>query len=359
MEPFIFCENLVKIYPLDGVEIVALQGLDLAVEKGELLGIVGASGSGKSTLLNVLGGLDRPSAGAVRVAGRDLLKMTEVELDEYRRTEVGFVWQQTTRNLIPYLTALQNVELPMRVAGRPGAERRRWAREILEALGLGERLHHSPAMLSGGEQQRVAIGVALANRPALLLADEPTGEVDTATAGEIYSALRQVNELYGMTVIIVSHDPHLAHHTHRVVAIRDGKTSTETVRAAPRPPLPDQIREKSPLSPPAGEEVGEGERAVHFEELAVLDGAGRVQLPREYLDRLNIGDRVRLELSEEFIAIHPVAGRGRAARRADEAEPDLVELYVEEDLAPQAENPSPLSRLLQVLRKRKPARRSA
>ena len=229
-ESFIVCDNLVKIYKVAGLEIVALQGLDLAVAGGEMLGIVGASGSGKSTLLNILGGLDRPSAGRVSVDGRDLLKLPNGALDHYRRTEVGFVWQQTGRNLIPYLTARENVELPMTVAGAGLLQKRRRSRELLETVGLWEHRRHRLAQLSGGQQQRVAIAVALANRPKLLLADEPTGEVDSATAQGLLDLFRELNRAFGLTTIIVTHDPQIARRVDRVVAIRDGRTSTETIR---------------------------------------------------------------------------------------------------------------------------------
>ena len=175
MEPLIICENLVKIYKVVDLEVVALQGLDLDVRPGELLAIVGASGSGKSTLLNILGGLDRPSAGRVTVNGRNLLKLSNRELDRYRRFEVGFVWQQTGRNLIPYLTARENVELPMTVAGMGLRAKRAWSQELLEMVDLWEHRWHRLAQLSGGQQQRVAIALALANKPKLLLGDEPTG----------------------------------------------------------------------------------------------------------------------------------------------------------------------------------------
>ncbi|MRR33034.1 ABC transporter ATP-binding protein, partial [bacterium] len=194
--PLIQCENLVKIYTLAGtrtqtrVEVVALQGLDLSVAAGEMIGIVGESGSGKSTLLNVLGGLDRPSAGKAVVDGQDLLKLSEAELDHYRSDKVGFIWQQTTRNLIPYLSALENVELPMRLTGLSVDQRRARAEELLALVGLSEWTAHIPGQLSGGQQQRVAIAVALANHPALLLVDEPTGELDSATAQEIYAVLK-------------------------------------------------------------------------------------------------------------------------------------------------------------------------
>src|SRR5262245_27632816 len=229
-EPLILCDNLVKIYKLDDIEVVALQGLDLRVEQGEMMALIGSSGSGKTTLLNVLGGLDRPSAGRVLVAGNDLLKLSDIALNGYRRRYVGFVWQQKARNLIPYLNATQNVELPMIMRGAGQRERQAWANELLEAVGLSARRGHRLAQLSGGEQQRVAIAVALANRPALLLADEPTGELDSATAETIFAILRDLNRTYDLTVVIVSHDPQIARRVDRVVAIRDGKTSSETIR---------------------------------------------------------------------------------------------------------------------------------
>jgi len=336
----ILCENLVKIYSLAGVEIMALQGLDLAVQPGEMVGLVGASGSGKSTLLNVLGGLDRPTAGRVVVGGRELLKLSDAELDRYRRDQVGFIWQQTGRNLLPYLTARENVELPLRLAGRPPEERRARALELLEALGMAGHADRLPAQLSGGEQQRVAIAVALANRPQILLADEPTGELDSETALGVYSALREMNARYGTTILIVSHDPNLARHTGRVVAIRDGKTSTETVRSRP-------AGEEAPAAAPAGagQDGGppgpEAQTEVHprphkpeFEELVVLDSAGRLQIPREYLESLNIGGRVRLELQGDGILIQPVSGYERANNGPGVFDaPD--ELYMAEDAAPE------------------------
>jgi putative ABC transport system ATP-binding protein len=358
-EPLIVCENLVKIYQLAGVEVMALQGLDLVIQPGEVVGLVGASGSGKSTLLNVLGGLDRPSAGRVQVGGRELLKMSDRELDEYRRQQVGFIWQQTTRNLIPYLSALENVGLPLQLAGRSRAERQEKARELLEVLGLGDRMHFTPGQLSGGEQQRVAVAVALANQPLILLADEPTGEVDTATALEVYTALRKINSIYGMTTLIVSHDPNISQHTDRVVAIRDGKTSTETVRYTRRAAIAylddagGEVSQDGNGSEPA--ENGSGslaappapapEAPVEFEELVVLDNAGRLQLPREYLEALNIGDRVRLELSSGSISVYPVSGRGRAVKAPQEQQENLVELYMDEDTAPEADQATLRARL--------------
>ncbi len=294
-EPFIICDNLVKIYKVAHLEVVALQGLDLVVAPGELLGIVGASGSGKTTLMNILGGLDRPSAGRVWVDGYDLLKMSDAALNHYRRSKVGFVWQQGARNLIPYLNALENVELPMTLAGVTGRKKRQRAEELLEAVGLADRRHHYLPQLSGGEQQRVAIAVALANNPSLLLADEPTGEVDSATALTIYKTFQDLNREFGLTTLIVSHDPGIARHVDRVVAIRDGKTASETVR------------QSVAVVTPEGEPVTEGEvqQEEIFEELVVLDSAGRLQVPKEYLEHFNIKGRARLELTEEGILIRP------------------------------------------------------
>ncbi|MCC6492625.1 MAG: ABC transporter ATP-binding protein, partial [Pirellulales bacterium] len=192
-ETFIVCEGLLKIFKVAESEVVALQGLDLTVAAGEMLGIVGASGSGKTTLLNVLGGLDRPSAGKVIVGGVDLLKAGYKRLDRYRREEVGFLWQQTTRNLLPYLTVLENVELPLLRAGAHGAKEQEWVRELVQAVGLWDRRDRLPQHLSGGQQQRVALALALANRPRLLLADEPTGELDTQTAADLLQLLREIN----------------------------------------------------------------------------------------------------------------------------------------------------------------------
>ena len=289
--PLIVCDNLVKIYKVADLEVVALQGLDLVIQPGELLAIVGASGSGKSTLMNVLGGLDRPSAGRAWVDGKDLLKLSNAELNQYRRSEVGFVWQHGARNLIPYLNAIENVKLPMTLAGKAGRAVRNHAAVLLEMVGLKDRLRHRLSELSGGEQQRVAIAVALANEPQLLLADEPTGELDSATALTIYDMFKKMNRELHVTTLIVSHDPTIARHVNRVVAIRDGKMATETVRA------------KS--SVPAGE-LAEGEEEEEiFEELTVLDSVGRLQIPQEYLDVFGIQGRARLELTDAGILVLP------------------------------------------------------
>lgn len=304
-ETFISCENLVRIYRLGEQEVFALQGLDLAVPRGEMLGIVGASGSGKSTLLNVIGGLDRPTAGRIRVGGQDLLRLSGRGLDRYRRSQVGFVWQQGTRNLIPYLSALENACLPLLLAGQSRRTARGRATELLETVGLGDRLGHRLAELSGGEQQRVAIAVALANQPQLLLADEPTGEVDTASASVIYDLFRHVCHTQGITTIIVSHDSGLALHVDRVVAVRDGKLASETVRAV------------------AGE-------SGHTQEMVVLDSAGRLQIPKEYLRRFDIQRRVLLEAQADGILIRP-AGAVGAESEAGSAASQAEALPIETD----------------------------
>jgi putative ABC transport system ATP-binding protein len=312
--PFIVCDNLVKIYKVADLEVLALQGLELTVGRGEILGVVGASGSGKSTLLNILGGLDQPSAGRVVVEGQDLLKLSPGALDHYRRSRVGFVWQQVGRNLVPYLSARANVELPMTIAGTGLREKRARSRELLGRVGLWEHRRHRLSQLSGGQQQRVAIAVALANRPRLLLADEPTGEVDSATALTLLDLFGELNQAYGLTTIIVTHDPQIARRVDRVVAIRDGKTSTETIRRI------GQLERAM-----VGERVpAEGEAVeATYQEYVVLDSAGRLQVPREVLDQMGIGDRVTLETTEEGILIRPVAGSEGGPTREAAVEPLL------------------------------------
>jgi putative ABC transport system ATP-binding protein len=302
-KPIVVCENLVKIYKILDLEVVALQGLELIVERGEVMGIVGTSGSGKSTLMNILGGLDRPSAGRVTVDGQDLLNLSAEGLNRYQREKVGFVWQQTSRNLIPYLTALDNVELPMTVTwAKSKREKREWADELLHSVDLYHRRHHHLTELSGGEQQRVAIAVALANKPVLLLGDEPTGEVDSVTAQKIMDTFRLLNEKFGLTTIIVTHDPRIAEQVDRVVAIRDGKTSTETIRQV------SQLEQAM-----VGDRLSDAEKAVKeevtYQEYVVLDSAGRLQVPRDLLEKLNLGKRAELEMGENCIVIRPVAGQ--------------------------------------------------
>ncbi len=281
-EDYVLCEDLFKIYKLEELEVVALRGLDLKVGRGEMMAIVGASGSGKSTLLNVLAGLDLPSAGSAQVGDRNLLTMTAADLVTYRRREVGFIWQQAARNMLPYLSAVQNAELPMILEGMdPGSARSR-ARELLELVGLGHRLHAKPDRLSGGEQQRVAVAISLANNPALLLADEPTGELDSQTASEVFGVLRALNEELGVTIIVVTHDPAIANQIDRVVAIRDGRISTESFR---------RIGFKGNQS------------YVFHEEYVVIDRTGRLQIPKEYLEKLDVKDRAQLKLATDHVEI--------------------------------------------------------
>jgi ABC-type lipoprotein export system ATPase subunit len=289
----IHCDNLVKIYKIADLEVVALQGLDLHVEAGELMAIIGNSGSGKSTLLNMLGGLDRPSAGRLTVDGKDLLNISEKELVKYKRETVGFVWQNNGRNLIPYLTALENVELPILLKGQRKRER---AMELLEAVGLSHRLKNRLNQLSGGEQQRVAIAIALANHPKLLLADEPTGSVDTKMANQILDLFRQLTKSLGITIVIVTHDPQLAKKVDRVVAIRDGKTSSEILR---RKSYDQQLLEMENA-------VEEQEEDSHVE-YAVLDQAGRLQIPSNYLESIGLknSNKIQVTLEDGKIVLLP------------------------------------------------------
>jgi len=312
-QPFIVCDNLVKIYRVAEHDVVALQGLDMVVEPGELMGIVGVSGSGKSTLMNILGGLDRPTAGRVWSDGKDLLKLSNQALDQYRLSTVGFVWQQASRNLIPYLSAVKNVEMPMMLAGNVG--RRRRAEELLELVGLSDRKHHNLSEMSGGEQQRVAIAVSLVNRPKLLLADEPTGEVDEANSKMIYQILKNLNTELNLTTIVVSHDPGLARYVDRVIAIRDGKIATETVRSA-----------NGNRVAPNGEDATEDAEDEHvFTELTVLDSAGRLQIPKEYREHFQIRRRVQLELMDDGIMIRPVVTHMDKSDDADTIVTELAE----------------------------------
>lgn len=289
----IHCDNLVKIYKIADLEVVALQGLDLHVETGELMAIIGNSGSGKSTLLNMLGGLDRPSAGRLTVDGKDLLNMSEKDLVKYKRETVGFVWQNNSRNLIPYLTALENVELPILLKGQRKRER---ALELLEAVGLSHRLKNRLNQLSGGEQQRVAIAIALANHPKLLLADEPTGSVDTKMANQILDLFRQLTKQLGITIVIVTHDPMLAKKVDRVVAIRDGKTSSEILRR--------KSYDQELLEMEEGEAAPEQDSHVEY---AVLDQAGRLQIPTGYLESIGLknSNKIQVTLEDGKIVLLP------------------------------------------------------
>lgn len=292
-EDIIICENLVKIYKTKDLEVLALQGLELSVAQGELMAIIGNSGSGKSTFLNMLGGLDRPSAGRLTVDGKDLFKLTEKELVEYKRNTVGFVWQNNARNLVPYLNALQNVRLPMRFENEKRQKER--ALELLEMVGMAHKKDSRLNQLSGGEQQRIAIAIALANHPKILLADEPTGSVDARTGSYILDVFRELNKTLDLTIVIVTHDRALSKKVNRVVAIRDGKTSSELIV---KQNYADRLDSISMFD------------EAH-DEFAVLDKAGRVQIPRELLDQMGVeGNKVRLEMDNGKIVISaPDKGR--------------------------------------------------
>ena len=309
------CENLVKIYKTGEIEVVALQGLDLTVEDGELMAIIGNSGSGKSTLLNMLGGLDVPSAGQLEVDGKNLLAFDKKQMMEYRRSTVGFVWQNPARNLIPYLTAQKNVELPLLISGKKPAEMpplpaadgslipaktvSERAAALLDLVELSHRRKSRLTELSGGEQQRVAIAIALANNPRLLLADEPTGAVDSKTTEELLRLFQRLNEQLGLTIVIVTHDRLVSSFVSRAVMIRDGRTSSEFIRR--------------PISLEGLDTLDDGGGAPdvprhEVEERTVVDRTGRVQLPREYLDALGVTGRETMytRLEDGKIILTPV-----------------------------------------------------
>ena len=312
-EADILCADLVRIFKVPssngpGIEVQALQGLNLRVDPGELVAVVGASGSGKSTLLSILSSLDQPTAGVAWVAGHDLLTMKEKERVVFRRRSVGFVWQQTSKNLLPYLSASENVAATLAIAGRVKGTVARRARvaELLDLLEVSHCADRLPAEMSGGEQQRVAIAVGIANEPRVLLADEPTGELDDATTVQVLEAMRAVNRELGVTTLIVTHDPSVSEHVARTVQIRDGRTSTEVLRST---------------------RLDEHGTEHHIaEEYAVLDRVGRLQLPDEFVAALDLRERVRLALEPDHVGVWP----GRAA---DEAAPAASGTTSEEESA--------------------------
>jgi ABC-type lipoprotein export system ATPase subunit len=223
--------HVYKIYRVADTGVVALGGVDLDIREGEYLAVVGPSGAGKSTILNLIGGLDRATAGTVEVEGRDLGRLDEDELTAYRRERVGFVWQGTARNLVPYLSVLENVKLPATARGTTIPGHAHGPMELLEVVGLADRAKHRPGQLSGGEQQRVAVAVALANVPKILLADEPTAELDTASAARVLDAFGSVNREFGVTIVMVTHDLVAARRAARQVRLRDGQLVIEGQRA--------------------------------------------------------------------------------------------------------------------------------
>ena len=289
---YIDCRDLFKIYKRADLEVVALRGLDLSVESGELIAVIGASGSGKSTLLNILAGLDRPSAGQVLVGTRDLLDVSDSDLVMYRRSEVGFVWQATARNLVPYLSVSDNIELPMALTGLSSKSRRAWSEELLESLGMIDKAKRLPYQLSGGEQQRAAIAVGLANKPPLLLADEPTGELDTENADAIFELIRGLNRSYGVTVVTVTHYAGVSKFVDRVVHIRDGRIGSETFSR------PDYRRDGGTVE----------------EEYVVVDAAGRLQLPHDLAERFRRGGLAKIQSDDRQITIDPPGTNPRQPR---------------------------------------------
>ncbi len=275
-------DNLVKIYKSTDIEVVALQGLDLTVDKGEMMAIIGSSGSGKSTFLNMLGGLDRPSAGKLYVDGKNLFSMTDKELVDYKRSTVGFVWQNNGRNLLPYLSAYENIMMPMELNG--SKERKERANMLLDMVGLTAKKHNRMQEMSGGEQQRIAIAIALANSPKVLLADEPTGSVDTKTSNYVFDIFRRLNEELGVTIVIVTHDVSLSKKVQRVAAIRDGKISSERIL---REDYAERIRNT--------DKAVDWHEAQTQDEFAILDKAGRVQLPHDMLQEMRLaGNKIRV-----------------------------------------------------------------
>jgi putative ABC transport system ATP-binding protein len=283
------CEGVVHIYKTGDLEVVALQGLDLDVGVGEMVAIVGRSGSGKTTLMNVLAGLERPSAGRARVGGFDLAQLNDAQRKNYQRRMVGYLWQNTQVNLVSELDVLENVQMPLLGAGWSISDRVQRARYLVDALGLSPRSDNHPAELSAGEQQRLGLAIALANQPRLLLADEPTSQLDSATARGVLEDLRRLQSELGTTVIMVTHDHQVEEYVERVVLIRDGRTSTETRYAG-----------------------AQGERTA--EELVIVDAAGRLQLPSEYVEALDLRGRARVRMEDGRIIVTPVAEGEETAR---------------------------------------------
>lgn len=282
VEYMIDAEGLVKIYKTKETEVLALSGLDLKIEKGEFTALIGNSGSGKSTFLNMIGGLDVPSAGKLFVGGKNLFRMNERERVRYKRDTVGFVWQNNARNLFPYLTAIDNVCIPMRISGLKHKKQK--AEHLLELVGMINHRNDRLGTLSGGEQQRIAIAIALANSPGLLLADEPTGSVDERTGDQIFEIFTKLNES-GQTILVVTHDLALSRKVRRVVAIRDGRISSERIL---KESFADRLKE-------SGVDWRNEETQ---EEYVVVDRAGRLQLPADMIDKLG-GNPGRLVVTYE------------------------------------------------------------
>ena len=273
-QPYINCKNVVRAYTVSDHEIVALRGIDFTMQRGEMVAIVGPSGAGKSSLLNLLGGLDKPTAGQLSIGGLNLLELRGRALADYRLKQVGFVWQQVGRNLLPNRSALRNVTLPMVLAGVGIRERTRRAKELLDAVGMDGHTQKRPAQLSGGQQQRVAIAVALANQPQLLLADEPTGALDRKSAEQVMELLTDLRERYGITILMVTHDMEIASFADRTLTLRDGALGQDLTQAASE-------------APPA------------------LDEEGRIQLPEAVRAHLDEAARIAVEIRPEGVLLRP------------------------------------------------------
>jgi putative ABC transport system ATP-binding protein len=272
-------DGLFHLYLLEGREVVALQGVDFGVDWGEMVALLGPSGSGKSTMLAILGGLERPSAGRVVLDGIDVTRLSEAQLTLLRRRRLGFVWQGAARNLLPYATAAENLDLPMVLAGLPAARRRRRASVLLEAVDLGAQRGKPIRALSGGEQQRLAVAVALANNPPLLLADEPTSQLDRANVRRVVELLKEARDDLGTTVVVVTHDAEVAAAMDRTVTIRDGRVSAEGRGGA---------------------------------EYAVVGPTGSLHLPAQALDVLPPGARVVVEVEGGQVVLRPTDGEAGA-----------------------------------------------
>ena len=289
------CDGLVKLYKTNEVEAMALQGLELNIERGELIAIIGKSGSGKSTLLNIIGALEQPSAGKIIIDGEDLSLMSRKELEKLRRKKIGFIWQKSSQNLFPYMTAVENVESQLYYQKMSKAERRKKALELLDEVGLKDKADSFPREMSGGEQQRVTIAAALIKDPEILLADEPTGAVDTKTSDMIQNLFRKLNQERGITVIIVTHDISLANKVNRVVMISDGRVTTEKV-----------MKEKYQKSISSLDSETFDMSLVH-EEYSVLDKAGRLKLSDEIREQTGItSTRVKVEVVDGKVVISSI-----------------------------------------------------
>ena len=300
-DPLVLCENLVKIYKVDDLEVVALLGLNLGIMPGEMVAIMGASGSGKSTLLNVLGGLDIPSGGRCTVAGNDVTKMTQAQRLHYRRHVIGHVWQHSGRNLVPHYTLAENVDIPQLARGIGPRMRRRRIQELLEAVGLAGMEHRYPNQLSGGQQQRASIAVAIAHQPPLLLADEPTGELDSITTQQILHLFRSLQKTHDLTILVVTHDAAVAASADRTVGLRDGRTSTETRR-----------RLETSTALEANEILtASGLPANDHQDLLVVDRVGRLQLPRDVMEALSIRGLAELRRAGDHVEIWPINHDGK------------------------------------------------